>query len=68
MANVFITGASSGLGAALARRYAARGDTVGLVGRRFDAGALLPRRPVARRHPPNPHRPDGIGTSNRATV
>ncbi|MFU0842158.1 MAG: Short-chain dehydrogenase [Burkholderia sp.] len=33
MANVFITGASSGLGAALARRYAARGDTVGLVGR-----------------------------------
>ncbi|HEX4886170.1 MAG TPA: SDR family oxidoreductase [Casimicrobiaceae bacterium] len=31
---VFLTGASSGLGAALARRYAARGATVGLVARR----------------------------------
>lgn len=31
---VFITGASSGIGAALARAYAARGATLGLVGRR----------------------------------
>lgn len=34
---VFITGASSGIGAALARAYAARGATLGLVGRREDA-------------------------------
>ena len=31
---VFITGASSGIGAALARHYAAGGATLGLVGRR----------------------------------
>ncbi len=34
---VFITGASSGLGAALARLYAARGAQLGLVGRKADA-------------------------------
>ncbi len=34
---VFITGASSGIGAALARAYAARGASVGLLGRRADA-------------------------------
>jgi NAD(P)-dependent dehydrogenase (short-subunit alcohol dehydrogenase family) len=34
---VFITGASSGLGAALAREYAARGAVLGLLGRRTDA-------------------------------
>ncbi len=34
---VFITGASSGLGQALARRYAAAGATLGLLGRREDA-------------------------------
>jgi NAD(P)-dependent dehydrogenase (short-subunit alcohol dehydrogenase family) len=34
---VFITGASSGRGAALAREYAARGATLGLLGRRRDA-------------------------------
>ncbi len=35
--NICITGASSGLGLALARRYAAGGATLGLVGRRADA-------------------------------
>jgi short-subunit dehydrogenase len=34
MKRVFITGASSGLGAALARRYAEQGATLGLVARR----------------------------------
>lgn len=34
MTRVFITGASSGLGAALARRYAEQGATLGLVARR----------------------------------
>jgi len=38
---VFITGASSGIGAALAREYAARGATLGLLGRRADALAAL---------------------------
>jgi short-subunit dehydrogenase len=33
--NVFLTGAGSGIGAALARQYAARGATLGLVGRRM---------------------------------
>lgn len=37
MINIFITGASSGIGAALARQYAAQGACVGLVGRRFEA-------------------------------
>ncbi len=36
MLNVFITGASSGIGAALARRYASRGATLGLVARSRD--------------------------------
>ncbi|MGN6662318.1 MAG: SDR family NAD(P)-dependent oxidoreductase, partial [Achromobacter mucicolens] len=37
MVNVFITGASSGLGRALAQQYAASGATLGLLGRREDA-------------------------------
>jgi short-subunit dehydrogenase len=36
MKSVFITGASSGIGAALAQHYAAQGATVGLVARRAD--------------------------------
>ena len=50
--NVFITGASSGIGAALARCYAARGATLGLVARRGeileDLRASLPA--STRRH------------------
>lgn len=40
---VFITGASSGLGAALARHYAAQGAQLGLVGRKPDALAAVAR-------------------------
>jgi len=38
---VFITGASSGIGAALAREYAARGATLGLLARRHEQLAAL---------------------------
>jgi NAD(P)-dependent dehydrogenase (short-subunit alcohol dehydrogenase family) len=48
---VFITGASSGIGAALAREYAARGAVLGLLARRGDAlEALVATLPNAERH------------------
>jgi NAD(P)-dependent dehydrogenase (short-subunit alcohol dehydrogenase family) len=48
---VFITGASSGIGAALAAHYAAQGCTLGLLGRRGDAlQALRASLPNADRH------------------
>jgi len=39
--NVFVTGASSGIGEALVRHYAARGATVGMFARRADALARI---------------------------
>jgi short-subunit dehydrogenase len=39
--NVFITGASSGIGAALARHYASQGAALGLFSRRADALATI---------------------------
>ena len=48
---VFITGASSGIGAALAREYAARGALLGLLGRRRDAlDGLIAALPHPERH------------------
>ena len=51
MMRVFITGASSGIGAALAREYAAQGATLGLVARRGDLlAALVAELPDPGRH------------------
>jgi hypothetical protein len=48
---VFVTGASSGIGASLAREYAARGAVLGLLGRRADAlHALAASLPASRDH------------------
>jgi NAD(P)-dependent dehydrogenase (short-subunit alcohol dehydrogenase family) len=48
--NVFITGASSGIGAALADEFARRGATLGLVGRRREALDDVPADSSARHH------------------
>jgi short-subunit dehydrogenase len=51
MKRVFITGASSGLGAALAQRYAAQGASLGLVARRRELlEQLVTRLPNPQRH------------------
>ncbi len=51
MTRVFITGASSGIGAALARAYAAQGASLGLVARRREVlDALLAELPNPERH------------------
>ena len=51
MTRVFITGASSGIGAALAREYAAQGASLGLVARRRDVlAALVAELPNPERH------------------
>jgi hypothetical protein len=48
---VFVTGASSGIGASLAREYAARGAVLGLLGRRADAlHALAASLPASSNH------------------
>lgn len=48
--NVFLTGASSGIGEALAREYAARGATLGLVARRDSVLAALAAALPGRHH------------------
>ena len=48
--NVFLTGASSGIGEALAREYAARGATLGLVARRDSVLAALAASLPGRHH------------------
>jgi hypothetical protein len=61
--NVFITGASSGIGAALAREFAARGATLGLLARRADAlDGLIAQLPPGR------HRRYALDVTDRASL
>ncbi len=61
---IFITGASSGIGAALARHYAGRGATLGLVGRRRDALEEL----AAGLPDPGRHRIYSVDVTDRAAL
>jgi len=63
MKSVFITGASSGLGAALARAYAADGAVLGLAGRREDA-----LRELAASLPGEGHRRYALDVRDRAAL
>ena len=56
--NVFITGAGSGLGEGLSRRYAVPGATIGLCDRRADLLEAFPAEHLA--HPRNMLEPDKI--------
>lgn len=62
MQHVFITGASSGLGQALARRYAADGARLGLLGRRAQALEALAS------SLPGQHRCYAVDVSDRAAL
>ncbi len=64
MKRVFITGASSGIGAALARRYAADGATLGLLARRADLLAEL----VAGLPNPERHRCYAVDVTDHAAL
>ncbi|MEC4719002.1 SDR family oxidoreductase [Noviherbaspirillum sp. CPCC 100848] len=64
MKRVFITGASSGLGAALARRYAEQGATLGLVARRGD---LLQELVAGLQHPER-HRLYALDVNDHAAL
>ena len=63
MQRVFITGASSGLGMALAREYAARGAVLGLVARRADMLQEL-----AAALPGGPHRVYALDVTEHAAL
>ena len=64
MKRVFITGASSGLGAALAQRYAAEGASLGLVARRRELLEQL----VACLPNPQRHRGYGLDVTDHAAL
>jgi NAD(P)-dependent dehydrogenase (short-subunit alcohol dehydrogenase family) len=64
MKRVFITGASSGIGEALARRYAEQGAILGLVARRGDVLAQL----VASLPHPERHRIYPLDVTNHAAL